>query len=67
MRQALFGTGFLSLCGQSNPCVSHWILGRCHDQKCPNSHTVAVKPSVEVHKMVAANVKARCDYLIAKN
>ncbi len=66
-RMSLFGEGFLKLLPSptANPCVNHWILGHCPDNGCPNAHQLTARPSDAVHKQVGANVKRRCEAIVA--
>jgi hypothetical protein len=62
--QELFGPEFtaLSSSGGHGPCMSYFILGRCHD-KCPRSHTLASEPDQNILSGMQSRIKGHCKLL----
>ena len=66
---AMFGSEFKALMppGKPNPCMSYFILGRCHD-KCDRSHTTATPPTEQIISGIKSRVQAHTKKLLqAKN
>jgi hypothetical protein len=62
---ALFGPGFKALMppDNSNPCMSYFILGRCHD-KCHRSHTTTTPPSEQILSGMKSRIHAHSQQLL---
>ena len=66
---AIFGSEFKALMppDNPNPCMSFFLLGRCHD-KCTRSHTTTTPPSQQVLDGIKTRVHAHTQqFLQAKN
>jgi hypothetical protein len=66
--EELLGPDFLALVPPgTTPCMSYFLLGRCHD-KCTRGHTTTATPSQQVVEGLKARVWAQCQKVIhAKN
>ena len=65
--KALFGPEFLALMnepGKKQPCIRHFIMGKCQDTRCHNGHLLSRKPAKFILDGLKKRVKDACERIV---
>jgi hypothetical protein len=61
-RKALFGPEFCALADNQNPCVRHFICGKCNSgPRCKQAHTLTARPTRNVLNGLKARIQRRVE------